>query len=87
MIGQSLVAEKEEGMTNEERIESLTDAVYGGARWNPGEGKRVMVLRKRANVFDINVCEQSGCKCRWNIKIGSEDYKLLYQILDLVDGN
>lgn len=73
-------------MDNEERIGSLMDAVYGGAKWNPGKEKRVMVPRKRANVLDINVCQITGCECGWNIQIGSKDRKLLFQILDLIDG-
>lgn len=67
------------------QIESLIDAVYGGAKWNPGKEKRVNVPRKRANVLDINVCEEPGCECGWNIQIGSQDYKLLSQILDLIN--
>lgn len=72
-------------MKNEERIESLIDSVYGGERWNPGKEKRVKVERERATVLDINVCEEPGCKCGWNIQIGSRDYKLLTQILNLID--
>ena len=68
------------------RIDDLRNAVYGGAVWNPGEEKRVMVQRKRANILDINVCDLEGCDCGWNIKIGSTDHKLLNQILDLIDG-
>jgi len=73
-------------MENEERINNLIDAVYGGARWNPGEEKRVIVPRKRGNVLDINVCREPGCNCGWNIKIGSSDSRLLSQILDLIEG-
>lgn len=70
----------------EERIDGLINAVYGGARWNPGEGERVIVPRKRASVLDIDVCKEPGCECGWSIEIGSKDYKLLPQILDLIDG-
>ena len=72
-------------MENEERINNLIDTVYDGARWNPGKEKRTIVSRKRATVLDINVCQQPGCECGWNIQIGSKDYKLLSQILDLID--
>ena len=72
-------------MKDEERIGKLIDEVYGQARWNPGEGKRTIVQRGRANVLDINVCEQPGCNCGWNIQIGSSDYSLLSKILDLID--
>ncbi len=69
----------------DERIGRLIDAVYGGARWNPGKEKRVAVPRRRANVLDINVCYEPGCNCGWNIQIGSDDYSLLSEILTLID--
>lgn len=70
----------------EKRLNELLDKAYNSEKWNPGNDKRKIVKLSKGNLLDINVCMLSGCKCGWNIKIGSNDYKLLFKILDLLGG-
>ncbi len=64
----------------------IVEECYQGGYLNPGKEGRKIVELKRGDVFDINVCTEPECDCGWNISIGSEDRKLLGEIIALLVG-
>lgn len=43
---------------------------------NPRVNKKKLP-EKKVNRLELNICEEPGCQCGWNIRLGSSDYTIL----------